>query len=547
MSPATTRLAPRRITLIVGFGALALLLGYIGYRDPAVGQLSDLEALYRSIQLFSVEGNFPDRNLPLALEIARFLAPAVLASAAILAVFAVARERSQTLRIRFRRGHTLIIGLGRTGATIARRLHDEGRDVVVIEADASNPQALGLRTRGIPVVAGSGTDKAVLERARIAQAQRCLICAGDDSVNLGILAACVGILPEEGASGPSVFVVVEGLGLWSELHRLSFVKQRQRRIEFFSLSDRIAGRIVSAASASEEPDQVVVHGCGPVGARVVAHALRRPLLVGRKPRLSLIGPHAPALRSLLRDQEPWSLPYLVEAQELDSPEIAWVCGLPEAEALAAAAALSREFSGKVVVAVPDQDAETALRRTHFDFANVELIPAESEALSEALFDQSAIEVLARAKHDDYVEKEHERGTRVEDNEAMVPWEELHKNWRDSNRLFADSVGSKLAKMGASLLPIGGVFSKDDLTFPDDLLEEMAREEHRRWQEDLESRGWRYHAGKKNPEAKLHPLLIGWDDLSEAERQKDRDAVRGLPIYLGKLGYRMTFTTQPPAP
>jgi len=340
-------------------------------------------------------------------------------------------------------------------------------------------------------------------------------------------------------------MVVEGVGLWGELHRLAFAKPRHRRIEFFSLSDRIAARIVSTACESGEPDQVVVHGCGPVGVRVVAHALRRSLLAGKDPRLALVGPEARSLRALLEEQEPWSMRFVVAEADLESPSVAFVCGVPEADALAAAASLGREFSGKVVVAVPDKDAEAALERTHFDLVNVELVPAEAEALSEAVFDQSATEVLARAKHADYVEKEHERGTFLADNDAMVPWEDLHENWRDSNRLFADSVGAKLARMGASLAPVAGAVTREKLAFPDELLEEMAVEEHRRWQEDLEKQGWRYHSGEKDPEAKLHPLLVGWAELSEADREKDRDAVRGLPLYLGKLGYQVSLPNKSP--
>ena len=75
------------------------------------------------------------------------------------------------------------------------------------------------------------------------------------------------------------------------------------------------------------------------------------------------------------------------------------------------------------------------------------------------------------------------------------------------------------------------------------METLARQEHDRWMNDLVRDGWTYSSGAKDPERKTHPLLVGWDDLDEPEREKDRDAIRAIPRMLARVGYALDV---PPA-
>jgi hypothetical protein len=75
-------------------------------------------------------------------------------------------------------------------------------------------------------------------------------------------------------------------------------------------------------------------------------------------------------------------------------------------------------------------------------------------------------------------------------------------------------------------------------FSDGEIEELARQEHDRWVADLRRDGWRPTTGPKDPGRKLHPLLVGWEELDEAEREKDRDAARLIPRMLAQAGYEL---------
>jgi hypothetical protein len=67
------------------------------------------------------------------------------------------------------------------------------------------------------------------------------------------------------------------------------------------------------------------------------------------------------------------------------------------------------------------------------------------------------------------------------------------------------------------------------------LEALARGEHDRWMRDLVRDGWRPTDGPKDPDRKLHPLLVPWDELDEVEREKDRAPMRELPVTLARAG------------
>ena len=60
---------------------------------------------------------------------------------------------------------------------------------------------------------------------------------------------------------------------------------------------------------------------------------------------------------------------------------------------------------------------------------------------------------------------------------------------------------------------------------------------------LEREGWRPSKCPKNAVGKLHPLLVPWEDVSELDREKDRDVFRGLPRMLALVGYELVLPSR----
>src|SRR5205823_14121460 len=90
------------------------------------------------------------------------------------------------------------------------------------------------------------------------------------------------------------------------------------------------------------------------------------------------------------------------------------------------------------------------------------------------------EALARAKHEEYLRHERERGVPM-GQDPRVPWDQLTEQWKYANRAFADGIGAKREASGRVLVPAplldpnGPLFS-----FTREELEDLAKLEHDRW-------------------------------------------------------------------
>jgi NhaP-type Na+/H+ or K+/H+ antiporter len=92
----------------------------------------------------------------------------------------LARHIAQTLDVIPMRA--IIVGGGRVGSELAERLENRGEEVVVVERDQQEVEA--LRNAGVTVHSGDGTDQSVLESAGIENAKIVAVATKDDDVNL---------------------------------------------------------------------------------------------------------------------------------------------------------------------------------------------------------------------------------------------------------------------------------------------------------------------------------------------------------------------------
>jgi hypothetical protein len=69
------------------------------------------------------------------------------------------------------------------------------------------------------------------------------------------------------------------------------------------------------------------------------------------------------------------------------------------------------------------------------------------------------------------------------------------------------------------------------------LEKLAEAAHKVWMDGRLRDGWKYGL-VTDKEKKIHNCLIPYDDLSEDDKESDRDMVRGIPAILAAAGYRI---------
>jgi voltage-gated potassium channel Kch len=526
----------------------AFILGYIGYRAVPGNAYSPSDAVYWSLNLFVLHLAPTPGGVPLTLNVARFLAAAVAAYAVIAAVAAVLRDRWETWWIGvFARNHTVVVGSGPAARVLVDALRAAKERVVVIASESAEHDRAALRATGTRVLVGDPGEPAVAARARLAQARRVIIISGEDERNLEALGAAVSALGAGREPSPVFHVELEGVDAWRELSRSTLAEGQRVPITFFNTADRTALALLSAAALAGGdyvPPRVTIDGSGPVAVRTAVHVVRRALIEGSRAEILLGSVRGPALREALQRDEPWcegAADVRFLGPERVPSLVGFVCDAPDdATALARGAALARELDARhVLVAVSRMRSGEALRDAGLAPKQLGMVSTGLAQLTGEMLERSDIEIIARARHEDYVRRELARGGTRQSNSSLVDWEHLPDALRESNRRFAESLGALIAALGAEIRPLAHA-PDGELALEESLLESLTRAEHERWISALEGDGWRLTTGEKDPAAKLHPLLKPWEELSDGERAKDRDVLRGLPLMLALIGYELVL-------
>jgi hypothetical protein len=152
-----------------------------------------------------------------------------------------------------------------------------------------------------------------------------------------------------------------------------------------------------------------------------------------------------------------------------------------------------------------------------------------------------LEELARAAHDVFCNELMRQGYQYgsetnrekKTHNALVPYEELSEEEKESNRNNVRDIANKLSATGYVMIPARS--NEPPFDFPGDDLECLSELEHERWMgEKLES-GWTY-AERTDKEKLLHAALVAWEKLPETEKEKDREMIRQIPKILSRAGY-----------
>jgi hypothetical protein len=142
------------------------------------------------------------------------------------------------------------------------------------------------------------------------------------------------------------------------------------------------------------------------------------------------------------------------------------------------------------------------------------------------------ELVARAIHDEYLKLQKDAGATPETNPSMRPWDELPRRLKESNLRQAEDIWKTLHMIQCTI----GFYSsgRDPLfVFTDQEVEFLAEKEHQLWVDERVRKGWTF--GKvRDDQQKIHDCIIPWDNLSEEQREKDRSAIRALPVILARV-------------
>jgi voltage-gated potassium channel Kch len=548
-----------RWLIVLVIAAVALILGYIGLRQylshqkaPAAYGAGWADILFYDVQLFvfnaaPTQGPGP---FPLALGIARFLAPATTVLAGVETLRLLLGEQLRRWVSAWASGHAIVTGDGAVAVELARNLRKEYRKVVLVSTSwATIAQA---RRHQLLDVSGDPTDPATLRAAGLGRADALYACADLSAAN-----AATALRAREIAQSSGRPLVVYALARDAEIctalraRRIGTTGDPRFRLDFFTAEDTAARVLLDRYPLVRDgapPAQAVIIGFGRLGRAVLREIARRPRVDGSPFSVTVRGPSRetvsdflnlfPAIRGTCLVTCDGDAPQQPDGEELTHT---FVCLSGTDEALNAGLAAAHSMtarSGQVVICMsepspfgPVLSGKTALlddvkgRLTVFEVIEEACVPAR---IREDLVDQ-----LARAIHRAYVDNCAARGDSPVVNRSMRPWEQLPDDLKRANLAQAAHIGTKLEAIDCVVTPES--VTAPAFAFTDDEIEQLAQMEHERWMQERLAEGKVYGPSREGDQ---HADLADWQYLSNTAREKDRDAIRELPAILREAGFQI---------
>ncbi len=563
---------------VIGLGVLSLFLGYAGYRRyfAASGTIClPINCFYLSLQLFTMNFNSGglDQQIPITLQIARFLAPALAAYTFLQALLVVFKDQIDLLTLARMREHTIICGLGRKGMLLTKDLRQAGVSVVIIECDGNNPNLENCREMGAVILISDARDEMALRKANLERAQRIIAVCGDDGTNIEVAEHARLFHSKYQKSELTCTVHIVDTYLWSLLRKREFNAEQNSsfRLELFNIYDSGARTLLRKTFQPEDQLQphLLVVGMGNLGEYLIVRAAQMwcktyahtclPLpitivdpdvsrkLAALQIRFPLITTVCRFNSLIIRTDWPefqkaanWEcqngFPQVTHAYIcLEDPAIGLHAGFTLLQTLA-------EQKIKIMVRMTE-DAGLAkflqeTRNTGEAISNFEAFGLLEQTCKIGLFDDGTHESLARAIHEAYVRDQVGSGRTDQNDPSLAEWDRLAIHLRQSNRHQADHIGIKLKAVGCDIIP-WREYGAENFAFRENEIEKMARMEHERWCQERERTGWRFHA-ERDKVNKLHPDLLPWDDprLSLETKEKNRQEVRLIPALLAYVGFQV---------
>lgn len=533
-------------------GAGAFILGCIGYHQLLQSKGTDsalTDYVYGSLSLFLF--NPPDgTRLPVALDIARFAAPAATGWAGVKAVTTLFTESTNRIRAWRRKGHVVVCGLGFKGTAFIKALRAAGYHVVAIESDDTNPAINEHRSMGVPVIVGDAQREDTLSRAGVGRAEWLLALCPDDAVNTEIVLSA-NILSQDRVHGTlNCLAQISDPHLCNLLGELEFTSQSSNwSVTFFNTDDISADLLLDEypiAADTTAPHILVAH-LDPLGQRIILTASQRWRIKGKgQPMIVTVVDDDAAVKIAKFKNEHGrvdnSCTFIAASTsrkdllDLDSryrqlqvppPSHAFVTSYDDEEGVATMLKLhSLESPFTRVLAHSHNYGKAKLLNK---LTAVQVFPVFEKACVPEHLVAVSIETLARTIHEIWRDEQRTAG------KDDIEWDDPRASaLRESSRAQARDIPTKLRILGYLLGPAGNTIASP-FSLTEEQVNELALHEHDRWNQEREDAGWTL-GPEKDIEKKTTPYLVPFEDLPPDIAEWDRVFVRKIPQIVASAGF-----------
>ena len=469
-------------------------------------------------------------------------------------------------------GHHVVCGLGQKGMEVIRSLKDKRPPlrVLVIDPRPDERWVEDCGTLGVCVITGDARESKVLEQARVNLASEVIVITPEDETNVHIAIAIRNACAGKRSGTVACFVHLANIHLRERLQTLTenaTGKQTGCALSFFDVFDNEARRVLTSLPLDGEgisadspcSVHVVLLGFGRMGCSVALRAAKMGHFANRKPlRISVIDRQAKLRREHFLCRHP--------ALEKNNSRGAAICELDfyetDAESLTARKYLEcwasepdtvlhlfvcvDENTRAIELGLRYQEALVAHAhcnllvriKTRFPIAGVvDVAPTATprirvfgmveDGCCEQAFRHEQNEALARAAHKDFVQKRlTDSNRKPERDPALVDWDQLRDDFRESNRQQADHAAIKLRAIGCEMVEESDGREAVEV-FTNREIELLAEMEHTRWNAGRWLAGWRYGTPSKK-ESRISDNLCSWGDLHDSIKKYDCEAVANIP-------------------
>lgn len=189
--------------ILIGLAIITYAMGYYGFVESFAAKDIHkplLDYAYETFQLFTFKTGLDVTPTGWALQIARFVAPALTLYTFMLFL---ASYYLTMLRLSFIRDHVVICGMGYLGPVLAKNFYEWGYSVVVIEKDPTNNDLELCKDMGAITLVGDAKKLEFLRKARVDRARFIFTVTGDDGINSEIAMNCRKLIDHKKVDGRS--------------------------------------------------------------------------------------------------------------------------------------------------------------------------------------------------------------------------------------------------------------------------------------------------------------------------------------------------------
>lgn len=552
------------ILLMTVIAFVSYVLGYVGYEKYFVANSithTSFDLLYHSLQLFLFGFYEAMGPFPLELEISRWVSPLIFASAAIKTVFVFAKDAITVTKAKRMKEHVIICGLGEKGYKLAKDCIGHVYSLIIIEQDRDNKYIRSISEQGALVLYGSAVDRVLLDSASVSKAKYLICVTGEDETNIEV--ASLLYQDEKFRDNGNFLEALVHVGsrdvktyfYEKQLFAKDFDGFSARLFNIYEIGARVLldengpDRFVKSLSTKTGYFDITIVGDNLIANELMLHTVR----VGHyseslKLSVNLVGHYSEEWLGTLDEKHPniqdvakFSLHNIsleeVQNRELidcianTQAEVIYVCVDSEIQGMRLAQKIINTITDKTISVVVIVNNSTNLSHWIRDIDNIYVFDLLKHSCTFDTVINTHLDNKAKKIHSYYVNNELARGETKESNSSLVPWKELHETLKDANRHQADHISIKLRAIGLDSDDIGG---NKNVSFSELQIETLAKIEHNRWAADKIIGGWKYTSGEKDSDKKLSPCLVPWDELSEEDKDKDRDTIKNIPNILKNI-------------